>query len=218
MELVNKQAEAYIAAHSGTENKILYKIWRESHLKTFYPNMVSGKVQGKFLQMIVTMLQPKNILEIGTFTGYSAVAMALTMPANGKLITIDNNEEIEKMATGFFAEAVLENKITMMSGDALKIIPTLIQTFDLVFIDADKEQYVDYYKAVLPKIRPGGFILADNVLWGGKVLETLTKTDKETKGIQDFNELVNNDNRVEKVMLSIRDGLYLIRKKAHTTG
>ena len=213
MDLVNKTAEAYIGDHSGHEEEILHKIWRETNLKTFYPNMVSGKVQGKFLQMIVRMLRPKNILEIGTFTGYSAVAMALALPENGKLITIDNNEEIETMATGFFKETGLENKITMLLGDAVTIIPGLKQTFDLVFIDADKEQYTDYYKAVFPGVRAGGFILADNVLWGGKVLEPLTKTDKETKGIQDFNKMINNDSRVEKVMLSIRDGLYLIRKK-----
>ena len=213
MDLVNKTAEAYIGDHSGQEEEILHKIWRETNLKTFYPNMVSGKVQGKFLQMIVRMLRPKNMLEIGTFTGYSAVAMALALPENGKLITIDNNEEIETMATGFFKEAGLENKITMLLGDAVTIIPGLEQTFDLVFIDADKEQYTDYYNAVFPNVRKGGFILADNVLWGGKVLEPLTKTDKETKGIQDFNEMINNDTRVEKVMLSIRDGLYLIRKK-----
>ncbi len=213
MEIVNKTAEEYIFYHSGSEEEILHKIWRETNLKTFYPNMVSGKVQGKFLQMIVQMIQPKRILEIGTFTGYSAVAMAMVMPPDGKLITIDNNEEIETMATGFFKEAGLDEKISMMPGDATEIVPGLLQQFDLVFIDADKEQYTDYYKAVFPKVRKGGFILADNVLWGGKVIEKLTKTDKETKGIQDFNEMVNNDSRVEKVMLSIRDGLYLIRKK-----
>jgi len=213
MEIVNKTAEEYIFNHSGVEEEILHKIWRETNLKTFYPNMVSGKVQGKFLQMIVQMIQPKRILEIGTFTGYSAVAMAMVMPPDGKLITIDNNEEIETMATGFFKEAGLDEKISMMLGDATEIVTGLSQQFDLVFIDADKEQYTDYYKAVFPKVRAGGFILADNVLWGGKVFEKLTKTDKETKGIQEFNEKVNNDSRVEKVMLSIRDGLYLIRKK-----
>jgi predicted O-methyltransferase YrrM len=213
MELINKSADQYANSYSGNEDDILYKIWRESNLRTFYPNMVSGKVQGKFLQMLMYMLQPKNVLEIGTFTGYSAVAMALAMPENGKLITIDNNEEIESMAKGFFKEAGLENKIIMLMGDATEIVPGLKKQFDLVFIDADKEQYIDYYNAVLPKVRKGGFMLADNVLWGGKVMEKLTKTDKETKGIQEFNNMVNNDTRVEKVMLTIRDGIYLIRKK-----
>ena len=213
MEIIEKTAAQYATDHSGNEDEILHRIWRESNLRTFYPNMVSGKVQGKFLQMLMYMLQPKNVLEIGTFTGYSAVAMALTMPESGKLITIDNNEEIESMAKGFFKEAGLENKIIMMMGDATEIVPGLKKQFDLVFIDADKEQYIDYYNAVLPKVRKGGFILADNVLWGGKVLEKLTKTDKETKGIQEFNNMVNNDTRVEKVMLTIRDGIYLIRKK-----
>ncbi len=213
MIFTNDKTEQYLHKHSGEEADILYKIWRETNLKTFYPNMVSGKVQGKFLQMVVQMLKPENVLEIGTFTGYSAVAMGLALPETGKLITIDNNEEIETMAKGFFKEAGLEKKITMMLGDAVKIIPGLEMEFDLVFIDADKEQYIDYYNAVFPKVKSGGFILADNVLWGGKVLEPLTKTDKETKGIKDFNKMVNNDQRVEKVMLSIRDGLYLIRKK-----
>ena len=213
MELINKSAEQYANSHSGNEDEILHRIWRETNLRTFYPNMVSGKVQGKFLQMLMYMLQPKSILEIGTFTGYSAVAMALAMPENGKLITIDNNEEIESMAKEFFKKANLENRITMLMGDATEIIPNLNEEFDLVFIDADKEQYIDYYNVVFPKVRKGGFILADNVLWGGKVLEKLTKTDKETKGIQDFNNMVNNDSRVEKVMLTIRDGVYLIRKK-----
>ncbi len=213
MIFTNDKTEQYLHKHSGEETDILYKIWRETNLKTFYPNMVSGKVQGKFLQMIVQMLKPQYILEIGTFTGYSAIAMALSMPERGKLITIDNNEEIETMATGFIKEAGLEKKITMMIGDAVTIIPGLNEQFDLVFIDADKEQYVDYYNTIFPKVNKGGFILADNVLWGGKVLEPLTKTDKETQGIKDFNEMVNSDTRVEKVMLSIRDGLYLIRKK-----
>jgi predicted O-methyltransferase YrrM len=212
MELVNKSVENYIHRHSGEEEEILHKIWRQTNLRTFYPNMVSGKVQGKLLQMIVKMVQPQTILEIGTFTGYSAVAMALAMPENSKLITIDNNEEIESMAKGFFSEAGLADKISMITGDAVDIIPKLNNTFDLVFIDADKEQYISYYRAVFPKIKKGGFIIADNVLWGGKVLDKLVKTDKETKGIQDFNEMINNDNRVEKVMLSVRDGLYLIRK------
>ena len=213
MIFTNHKTEQYLHNHSGSEADILHKIWRETNLKTFYPNMVSGKVQGKFLQMIVKMLKPEKILEIGTFTGYSAVAMGLALPENSKLITIDNNEEIETMAKGFFKEAGLDKKITMMIGDAVKIIPGLEMEFDLVFIDADKEQYIDYYKTVFPKVKSGGFILADNVLWGGKVLEPLTKTDKETQGIKDFNKMVNNDQRVEKVMLSIRDGLYLIRKK-----
>ena len=213
MELINKLAEDYIFNHSGEEEGILHKIWRESHLKTFYPNMVSGKVQGKLLQMLVYMIKPAKILEIGTFTGYSAVAMALALPEYGKMITIDNNEEIEQFAKEAFSEAGLQDVITMMLGDATSIIPNLDEQFDLVFIDADKEQYIKYYEAVLTKVRAGGFIIADNVLWGGKVLNKLTKTDKETKGIQDFNEKVNNDSRVEKVMLSVRDGLYLIRKK-----
>ena len=213
MEIINKEIETFAVAHTSEETPILHKIWRQTNIKTFYSNMVSGKVQGRFLTMIVQMMQPKRILEIGTFTGYSAVAMAGALPEGGKLITIDNNEEIENMAKSFFREAGMENRIEMLIGDALEIVPALNETFDLVFIDADKEQYLDYYQTVFPLVKKGGFFLADNVLWGGKALQNTEKTDKETSGIIRFNEFVKNDKRVEKVMLTIRDGLYLIRKK-----
>ena len=213
MEITDKEAEQYAFEHTEEEPEILHEIWRQTNLKTFYPNMVSGKVQGWFLQMIVRMIKPENILEIGTFTGYSAIAMALAMPANCKLTTIDNNEEIESMTRSFISKANLDDKIDFIIGNALKIIPGLDKTFDLVFIDADKEQYVDYYNTVFPFVKKGGFIIADNVLWGGKAIEEPQKTDKETSGIRAFNDLVSNDNRVEKVLLTIRDGLFLIRKK-----
>ena len=214
MEIVNKAVEQYIETYSSEEHPVLYEIWRQTNLKTFYPNMVSGKVQGQFLKMIVQMIRPQRILEIGTFTGYSAVAMAMALPDGGKLITIDNNEEIETLARGFFEKAGLTGKIDLLIGEALDIINELDETLDLVFIDADKEQYLDYYQAVFPKIKKGGFILADNVLWGGKALEAPKKTDKETSGIRKFNDFVKSDKRVEKVMLPIRDGLYLIRKNS----
>jgi predicted O-methyltransferase YrrM len=214
MELVSKTAERYAEEHTSAEDPVLYEIWRQTNLKTFYPNMVSGKVQGQLLKMIVQMLRPQRILEIGTFTGYSAVAMAMALPDGGKLITIDNNEEIETLARGFFEKAGLTGKIDLLIGEALDIIDGLDETFDLVFIDADKEQYLDYYQAVFPKVKKGGFILADNVLWGGKALEAPKKTDKETSGIRMFNDFLKNDDRVEKVMLTIRDGLYLIRKNS----
>ncbi len=213
MDIVDKKAEQYAFEHTEEEPGILHEIWRQTNLKTFYPNMVSGKVQGWFLQMIVKMLNPEEILEIGTFTGYSAIAMALAMPRNGKLTTIDNNEEIEPLTRSFIAKANLNDKIDFIIGDAVKVIPEFDKIFDLVFIDADKEQYVDYYNTVFPFVKKGGFIIADNVLWGGKAVDEPQKTDKETSGIRAFNDLVANDKRVEKVMLTIRDGLFLIRKK-----
>lgn len=210
--MIKKEISAYIEAHTSEENELLYTLNRQTHLKTFYPNMLSGKVQGKFLEMVVHMLQARRILEIGTFTGYSALAMASALPEKALLITIDNNEEIVSFAKSFFAQSELNHKIQFLQGDARKLIPGLNEVFDLVFIDADKEQYVDYYEAALQKVRRGGFLLADNVLWGGKAVFNDKRPDKETLGIRRFNDYVAQDNRVEQVMLSIRDGLLLVRK------
>jgi len=210
--MLKEEISVYIDNHTSEENELLYALNRQTHLRTFYPNMLSGKVQGKFLEMIVHMLQPQRILEIGTFTGYSAIAMAGALPEKGLLFTIDNNEEIVRFAKSYFAQSKLNNKIQFLQGDAQKLIPELNEVFDLVFIDADKEQYLDYYEAALQKVRKGGFLLADNVLWGGKAVFNDKRPDKETRGIRKFNEFVAQDNRVEQVMLSIRDGLLLIRK------
>lgn len=212
LAMTDDKISAYIEAHSTDEDMLMYALNRETHLKTFYPNMLSGKVQGKFLEMVVWMLQPKRILEIGTFTGYSALSMAKALPEDGLLYTLDNNEEIESFARRFFDQAAYGNKIRFVSGDALRSISALNETFDLVFIDADKMHYPEYYEASLKKLRKGGFILADNVLWGGKVVSGDENPDKETRGILTFNEMVKNDSRTEQVMLSIRDGLMLIRK------
>ncbi len=202
----------YIESHTTDEDPLMAMLNRETHLKTFYPSMLSGKVQGKFLEMMVQMLQPKRILEIGTFTGYSALAMANALPENGLLYTIDNNEEIESFARHFFEKSACGAKIRFLLGDARELIPNLNEIFDLVFIDAEKAQYLNYYEVAIKKLRKGGFILADNVLWGGKAVHVDKKPDKETRGIRKFNDFVNQDNRVEQVMLSIRDGLMLIRK------
>ena len=210
--MTDEKISEYIKNHTSDEDLLMYALNRETHLKTVYPNMLSGKVQGKFLEMVVQMLQPKRILEIGTFTGYSALAMAKALQKDGLLYTIDNNEEIESFARRFFQQAEYGNKIRFLLGDALMLIPKLDETFDLVFIDAEKAQYPDYYEASLKKLRKGGFILADNVLWGGKVVFTEKNPDKETLGIRKFNDFVKQDSRVEQVMLSIRDGLLLIRK------
>ncbi len=210
--MIDQKIEKYIEDYSTSENEVLKELNRQTHLRTFYPRMLSGNIQGKFLEMICRMLQPKRVLEIGTFTGYSAIAMAQGLPNDGLIYTIEVNEEMESFIHEYISKSGLENKIKLLMGDALKIIPTLEEEFDLVFIDADKEQYVDYYKLAKTKLKNGGFIIADNVLWSGKVLEKSTKTDKETQGIVEFNEFVKNDSEVEQVMLSIRDGLMLIRK------
>jgi predicted O-methyltransferase YrrM len=212
MIIVNKDIEQYVESHTTPEDKLMKALNRETYLKTYYPNMLSGAVQGKVLEMIGHMIRPHRILEIGTFTGYSAIAMAKGLPEGGKLITIDINEELETFVRNYLETSGLVDKIGFIVGNALEIIPELEETFDLVFIDADKEQYLDYYKLVLPKVRQGGFILADNVFWDGRVLEDDTKSDKETFGVKAFNEFVKNDDRVEQVILSIRDGLMLIRK------
>lgn len=212
MNFINKEIEQYIEEHSTPEDGVMKDLNRATHLKTFYPNMLSGNIQGKFLEMVSHMIKPKRILEIGTFTGYSAIAFAKGLEKGGKVVTIEVNDEMESFIKEFIKKAGMEDKIELMMGNALEIIPSLKDEFDLVFIDADKEQYLDYYQLAMEKLRHGGFILADNVLWNGKVLNTDEKTDKETQGIKSFNDYVNNDPRVEQVIVSLRDGLMLIRK------
>lgn len=209
--MLSKEINEYIEAHTTNETPLLYDLNRETHQKTFYPNMLSGKVQGKFLEMIVAMLQPKRILEIGTFTGYSALAMAQGLPEDGYLVTVDRNEETASFARRYFEKSELSEKIRFIEGDAREVIPSLKETFDLIFIDAEKSQYTDYYKLAFPKLRKGGFFLADNVLWGGKAVED-NHPDKETTGIRNFNDFVQDDDRVEQVLISVRDGLLLIHK------
>jgi caffeoyl-CoA O-methyltransferase len=212
MTLLNEKLDEYIDNHTSLEDEVLFELNRETHLKTYYPRMLSGKVQGKFLEMIVQMIKPTRILEIGTFTGYSAIAMAKGLPENGKITTLEVNPEMEIFIRKFIKKSGLENKIELLIGNAVEIIPELEEKFGLVFIDADKEQYIDYYNLSMKKLEPGGFILADNVLWSGKVLEIDENSDKETKGIKAFNDFVASDPRVEQVVLSVRDGLLLARK------
>lgn len=209
--MLTREINEYIEAHTTDEIPLLYELNRETHQKTYYPNMLSGKVQGKFLEMIVAMLQPKRILEIGTFTGYSALSMTQALPEGGCLITVDRNEETAGFAKRYFDNSGCKEKIRFITGDARDVIPSLEETFDLIFIDADKFQYTEYYELAFPKLRTGGFFLADNVLWGGKAVED-KRPDKETLGIREFNDHVRDDDRVEQVMLSVRDGLLLIHK------
>jgi caffeoyl-CoA O-methyltransferase len=212
MDFLTKELADYIEGHTAKESAVLKKINRETNAKVLMPRMLSGHLQGRFLSLISHMVKPRLILEIGTYTGYSALCLAEGLAEGGKLYTIDVNEELESMVKGFVKEAKLEDKILPLVGDALQIIPTLDFFFDLVFIDADKINYLKYYHLILDKVKTGGFIIADNVLWSGKVV-TSDKIDKDTKAIMEFNDFVHQDDRVENVLLPVRDGLMILRKK-----
>jgi predicted O-methyltransferase YrrM len=213
MEFIDKKIEDYALAHSQSESEVLKKLNRDTHANVLMPRMLSGHMQGNLLSMFSKMIQPKQILEIGTYTGYSGICLAQGLQEGGKLHTIDINEELELMVRSFFKEAGLTNKISFYIGNALTIIPTIKETFDLVFIDADKKNYSAYYDLVFDKVRNGGYIISDNVLWSGKVLDASDKMDKETKAIDDFNKKIHSDTRVEHMLLPIRDGLMIVRKK-----
>jgi caffeoyl-CoA O-methyltransferase len=213
MEFIAQDLLDYCEKHTSEEDPLLQHIQRETFAKVLMPRMLSGHLQGKTLEMLVKLLNPKTILEIGTYTGYSGICMARGLGEKGKLITLDVNDEIEAMVRGFFEKSGLANKIEYHIGNALDIIPTLKGNFDMVFIDADKTNYINYYNLIVDRVNPGGIILADNVLWSGKVLvEEGKKIDKDTKIILDYNRMVQEDSRVENVLLPIRDGLMLARK------
>ncbi len=210
MDLINESIQHYAEQHTSSEGDLLKKIDRDTHVKVMMPRMLSGHLQGRVLSMISHMIRPQRILEIGTYTGYSAVCLAEGLQENGKLITIDINEELEDRVRNYFADSPYSKKIEYKIGNAVEVIPSLNETFDLVFIDADKERYSVYFDLVIEKVRSGGFILADNVLWSGKVLDT--KPDKDTRAILEFNKKIQDDPRVENVLLPIRDGIMLMRK------
>ena len=213
MEFLPEAIQEYVARHSDEESPLLARLNRETHAKVLAPRMLSGHVQGRVLSMLSHMIRPKLVLEIGTYTGYSALCMAEGLATDGKLITLDKNEELEAMVRGYISEAGLEAQIDYRLGDAMALIPEIDGPFDLVFIDADKINYYNYFKLVVDKVRPGGFIIADNVLWSGKVIETEKKIDKDTQAIIDFNRLIDADDRVENVLFPVRDGLMVIRRK-----
>lgn len=213
MEFTDEKIEEYSLKHSQPESDILKKVNRETHSKVLQPRMLSGHMQGNFLNMISHMIAPKQILEIGTYTGYSAICLAQGLQPGGKLHTIDVNEELEKMVRNHFNEAGLTDSIHYYIGDAMKIIPAIGETFDLVFIDADKKNYSNYYDLVFDKVRSGGYIIADNVLWSGKILDLQKNKDSDTLLIDAFNKKVHNDTRVEHMLLPLRDGLMIARKK-----
>ncbi len=208
-----REIENYILEHIEAEDPILKELDRETHLKVPGARMLSGHLQGQALTMISKMINPLRILELGTFTGYSAICLAKGLQENGKLFTIELDDELREIAQKYFIKSGLDDKIFQFIGFAKEIIPTLSETFDLVYMDADKREYVDYFNLVFDKVRPGGFILADNTIWSGKVLEDTVANDRQTKGIIKFNETVKNDSRIEKVILPLRDGLTIIRKK-----
>ena len=210
---IQKKLEKYITDHSDQEDEILKELDRETHLKVVGARMLSGNLQGQVLTMISKMIQPETILEIGTFTGYSAICLSKGLRKNGKLITIEIDDELESIALKYFKKAGIENKIIQKIGSALEIIPNLNEQFDLAFIDADKREYISYYNLVIDKVKNGGYILADNTLWSGKVLNEPSPDDEQTTGILNFNRMIAHDNRIEKVILPLRDGLTLIRKK-----
>lgn len=208
-----KLLEQYILDHIGPEDEVLRELDRETHLKVLGARMISGHLQGQVLTMISKMIRPERILEIGTFTGYSAICLAKGLSERGQLITIEEDDELEDFASTFFRKAGLSNKINQIIGKALEVIPSLKETFDLVFLDADKREYVDYYKLVIGKIPSGGYIIADNTLWSNKVVEAVDPGDEQTQGILAFNEWIKKDDSVEKVILPLRDGMTIIRKK-----
>ncbi len=213
MELFDPALLAYCEQHSTPEDDILRHISRETNAKVLMPRMLSGHLQGKTLELFSKMLQPKMILEIGTYTGYSAICMARGLAPGGKLITLDINAELENMVRGFFAQSGLSAQIDYRIGHALDILPGLEETFDMVFIDADKQNYSNYYNLVIERVNLGGIILADNVLWSGKVVvKEGEKIQKDTQAILDFNRMVQEDSRVENVLFPIRDGIMMARK------
>lgn len=202
----------YASLYTSEEPDVLKELNRETHVKMIYPRMLSGHLQGRLLSMISKMIQPTKILEIGTYTGYSAICLSEGLQKNGQIHCIEINPELEEIIQKYVEKSGIRSKFKLHIGDAIHIIPTLKENYDLVFIDADKEQYLQYYQLIFNKVKKGGYIIADNVIWNGKVLLETKKTDKETEGIKNFNEFIKNDKRVENILLPFRDGIMIIKK------
>ena len=209
---ITQEIEEYCEAHSTPEPELLYRLNRETNLKVMNPRMLSGHIQGMFLTSLVQMMQPKAVLEIGTYTGYAAICLAEGLPDDGIIDTIEIDVELEDIIRKYFSQYSKKEKINLYIGDAVEVIPALDKTYDLVFMDADKEEYIRYYELVLPKVRKGGYILADNVLWSGKVLQEVKSGDKDTPAIRQFNDYVLQDERVWNFLLPLRDGIMVIEK------
>ena len=211
MHFISEELENYVANHSQAEPELLAKLNRETHQKILQPRMLSGHFQGRVLSMLSKIIHPKHILEIGTYTGYAALCLAEGLAKDGTLDTIDVNEELVDFQKKYFDASAYKDQIFQHLGNALEIIPRLNKKFDLVFIDADKENYINYFHMIVPMMNKGGIILSDNVLWSGKVLEELNAKDKSTKVLLEYNKLLKDDPRVETVLLPIRDGLTVSR-------
>lgn len=212
MDFLPPDITAYAEAHSSPETELLRQLNRNTRAHVMAPRMLSGHLQGRFLAMVAQMIRPRRILEIGTYTGYSALCLAEGLTDDGRLITIDHNEELESVARSYWRQSPLNDKIDLRVGSAADIIPTLGEIFDLVFIDADKQSNALYFDLIFDKLRPGGVVLADNVLWSGKVVDESLSADQDTAAVRSFNQKIQNDPRVENVLLPIRDGIMLIRK------
>ena len=211
MHFISEELENYIEKHSATEPELLQQLNKETYQKILQPRMLSGHFQGRVLSMLSKILNPKHILELGTYTGYATLCLAEGLNSDGTIDTIDINEELEDIQQKYFSKSPFKDQIIQHIGNALDIVPTLNKKFDLVFIDADKENYINYWHLIVPMMNKGGIILSDNVLWSGKVLEEVQKNDKSTPILLEYNKIVNEDPRVETVLLPIRDGLTVSR-------
>ena len=211
--IADDELEQYVLTHIDEEGDYLYRLWRATNINLLRPRMASGHLQGRMLKMFVEMICPKNILEIGTFTGYSAICMAEGLKDDGLLYTFEINDEQEDFTRPWIDKSTVADKIKFIIGDAMQLVPKMDITFDMVFIDGDKRKYTEYFDMVIKQTREGGFILADNTLWDGHVIDHAYDRDQQTIGIRAFNDMIASDNRVEKVILPIRDGLTIIRKK-----
>lgn len=212
MEFIDEKINNYSEEHSSPESEILKKLNRETHANVLMPRMLSGHLQGRLLSMLSRMIKPDRILEIGTYTGYSGLCLAEGLSDEGIIYTIDINDELTPLVEKYVALAGLQSKFKVITGNAMEIIPTMEGPFDMVFIDADKINYSNYFDLVFPKLRKGGFIIADNVLWSGKITMPVEKMDKDTLALHHFNERITADPRLEKVLIPVRDGLMVIQK------
>jgi caffeoyl-CoA O-methyltransferase len=210
---MNELLEKYISSHIESEPELLKQLNRDSHVKLLNGRMVSGHFQGRLMVLLCRMIHPKKVLELGTFTGYSALCFAEGTDEDAEIHTIEHNDELEDIARSWFSRSEFGSKITLHIGDALELIPTMDDLFDLIFIDADKKQYIEYFEAAFLKVRTGGFIFVDNTLWSGKVLKDIASNDAQSLAVSKFNDYIANDSRIEKIILPIRDGLTIIYKK-----
>ena len=211
MEFISEKLTEYISKNSNTEPEILARLNQETHQKILKPRMLSGHIQGRFLSMLSKMKSPSTILEIGTYTGYGTLCLSEGLKEGGKIFTIDRNEELLKIQNKYFEESGKRDKIIQLTGNAKEILNDLNETYDLVFIDADKENYIEYFKQVSERLNKNGIIISDNVLWSGKVLDSSLEKDEETNALVNFNKILNEDKRFETVILPLRDGLSISR-------